>query len=85
MHHVIMQAHDGQQLHALLEYLAVFGVTRVVYPPQEYQSLRAGDDKQLNTGRSLYDTARLLPLGDDGGFAETFLAARQRSRHISDT
>lgn len=83
MHHVIMQAHDGQQLRALLECLAAFGVTRVVYGPQEYRSARAGERR--NTREPLYDTARLMPRGDDGGFAESFLEHRRNSRHTGDT
>lgn len=34
---------------------------------------------------SQYETARLWPRGDDGGFAERFLADRRNSRHTGDT
>ena len=68
--HVMMQANDGPQLRALLERPAAFGVTRVVFPAREYGKRRAGRN-------SLYETALLLPRGDDGGFAERFLQLRR--------
>jgi hypothetical protein len=69
-----MQAHEGPRLQTLLEYLQVWGVTRVVFPGHEYRSERAG--KERNNRRSLYETARLWPRGDDGGFADEFLRRR---------
>lgn len=78
MHHVIMQAHDGPHLRDLLEEPQAYGVTRVVFPAQEYKSERAGDVRGHNSRSGLYETARLWPRGSDGGFAERFLKDRSR-------
>lgn len=74
MHHVMMQALDGQELRAILERPEEFGVTRVVFPSQEYRSARAGE---RNARKHLYHTVPVLPRGDDGGFAEKFLKDRR--------
>jgi hypothetical protein len=50
----------------LLEQLSMLGVTRIVFPSCEYQSKTACGRGE----RRLYDTARLFPRGDDGGFAD---------------
>lgn len=60
-------------------------LSRALVPPQmpesmtfsarEYRSELGG-----NGGSSLYETARLLPYGDDGGFAERFLKDRRSAR-----
>ena len=68
----------GPQLQQLLEYLTAFGVARVTYPACEYWSDRVGERR--NTRNSLYDTAWLMPRGDDGGFAERYLNDRSRRR-----
>lgn len=39
---------------------------------------RSAGPAGVNGRRSCYETARLLPLGDDGGFAESFLNERSR-------
>ncbi len=49
------------------------------------ESVDGGHAPALMVVRDDDETARLLPRGDDGGFAEKFLEARQRSRHIRDT
>jgi hypothetical protein len=42
------------------------------------RSAALGKSPSVGAGRqSLYETARLLPRGDDGGFAERFLEARR--------
>lgn len=76
-HHVIMQAHDGPQLQSLLERLTTLGITRVTFPAHEYLSIRPadGDDEP-----PVYETARLLPRGDDDGFAEQFLERQRKGR-----
>ncbi len=43
-------------------------------------------NQEIQAADSVYETARLLPRGDDGGFAERFLRGRVRSgRHMGDT
>lgn len=49
------------------------------FPPGEYRSATAG------VGAPIYETARLLPRGGDGGLAEAFLRGARRSRHTADT
>jgi hypothetical protein len=69
---VIYVPTKGPQFRALLERLAALGVVRVVFPPREYGSAQAKNER-----RDLYETARLLPRGDDAGFAERFLKNRR--------
>jgi hypothetical protein len=54
-------------------------MSRRTFPPGEYRSAVAG------VGAPIYETARLLPRGDDGGLAEAFLRGARRSRHTGDT
>lgn len=75
MHHVIIQAHEGSAIQTLLDYLRTLGITRVVYPAREYRSERAGRNRG-HFREPEYETARLYPRGDDGGFAEEFLRGR---------
>jgi hypothetical protein len=65
----------------LLEQLSMLGVTRIVFPSCEYQSKTACGRGE----RRLYDTVRLFPRGDDGGFADAFLKASLDARHTGDT
>jgi hypothetical protein len=76
---IVMQVRGPRQLQALINHLLTFGVTRMVFPAREYRS------EPLNAAqpRSVYETARLLPHGGDGGFAEQFLG--ERARKASDT
>jgi len=54
------------------------GVVRAAFPPGEYGPARPGT--WSDTLRPpVYETARILPRGDDGGFAEEFLEGRFRS------
>jgi hypothetical protein len=64
--------------------LTVYGPARVAYPSREYGKPRLGHAER-NALRAVYETARLMPRGDDGGFAEEFLKQARRSRHMSDT
>lgn len=48
-------------------------------------TLRRSRQPAADSQDSIYETARLLPRGDDGGLAETFLTASRRSRHTGDT
>jgi hypothetical protein len=75
VHQLIVQACEGRQLQALLDYLETFGVTRVIFPSREYRSDNVG--RRRNARSSMYDTAPLMPRGDDGGFAERFLRDRR--------
>jgi hypothetical protein len=52
--------------------------TRLTYPAGEYRS--AGTGETPRSCNSLYETARLLRRGDDGGYAERFLKERSNSR-----
>ncbi len=85
VHHVTMQANEGPKLQALLECLKTFGVNRVIFPARVYRSDGADVAGRGNAGQPLYETAVLLPRGDDGGFAQRFLEERRNSRHMSDT
>lgn len=58
-----VQSDQPFDLPALLEHLRELGVTSVTFPGREYPT-------------ESYETARLLPRGSDGGFAEQFLRER---------
>lgn len=81
---VIFTRVDGPQLPALLDALQTDGETRVVFPGHEYRTESHGDQDPV-ARNSIYDTARLQPRGDDGGFAARFLKRMNRSRHTRDT
>lgn len=59
--------------------LIILGVTRLVFPSRVYGSPAVADKS------SFYETARLFPRGDDGGFAEGFLRSARAARHTGDT
>jgi len=96
VHHVIIQAHEGTQLRALLDYLRAFGVTRVTFPGREYRSERAGrngghfseherDTVRLSAWRweqvrELIDGDGPIPSGLD---PESIAAARRIARRLN--
>lgn len=72
-------------MQVFLECLGTFGVNRVTFPAHVYRSQQAGTG-QRNDRQALYETAALMPNGDDGGLAEDFLRARRNWwRHMNDT
>jgi hypothetical protein len=74
LHTIILQLHEGPRLRDCLDYLRSFGPIRIVFPGREYKSMKASDEERAREPG--YETARLLPRGGDGGFAEQFLRER---------
>lgn len=70
MYHLMIQMSEGTKPQDLLTYLRALGVTRVIFPSRKYgKPVRRPFEPE-------YETARLLPRGGDGGFAEEWLASR---------